>query len=91
MYLQALVDAQRNPDAYGFDKVAAAEAAAAKAAAEKESLHIRPKHLYTRTANYLYDHPFHMIGALSVPIIGGIFYQEMQKPGACPRPRRRWM
>lgn len=86
MCLQALVDAQRNPDAYGFDKVAAAEAAAAKAAAAEKELHIRPKHLYVRTANYLYDHPFHMISALSVPIIGGIFYQELQKPGACPVP-----
>jgi len=34
-----------------------------------------------RAANYLYDHPYKMIIGLSLPVIGKIFYDELQKPG----------
>lgn len=78
------MDAQRNPTEYGFDKVSREAAAAHAEEAAKEaasSLHIKPRHLFVRAANHLYDHPFQMIAGLSLPVIGGIFYQELQKPG----------
>lgn len=92
---QALVDAQRHPKEYGFDHspalitdaaTAAAAAAADEAGHAKSSsssglMHIKPRYVYAKAANHLYDHPFQMLIAMSTPIIGGLFYTEMQKPG----------
>jgi hypothetical protein len=91
---QALVDAQRHPKEYGFEDspaliTDAATAAAATAAEEariaKSSdngmVHLKPRYLFAKAANHLYDHPFQMLIAMSAPIIGGFFYTEMQKPG----------
>lgn len=91
---QALVDAQRHPKEYGFDDSPAlitdAATAAAAAAAEEariakssnyEMVHFKPRYLFAKAANHLYDHPFQMLIAMSAPIIGGFFYTEMQKPG----------
>ncbi|GAB5033531.1 Hypothetical protein NocV09_01400650 [Nannochloropsis oceanica] len=90
----ALVDAQRHPKEYGFDDSPAlitdAATAAAAAAAEEariakssnyEMVHFKPRYLFAKAANHLYDHPFQMLIAMSAPIIGGFFYTEMQKPG----------
>ena len=92
---QALVDAQRHPKEYGFENAPAlitdaATAAAAAAAADEAGhaksssngmMHIKPRYLFAKAANHLYDHPFQMLIAMSTPIIGGFFYTEMQKPG----------
>jgi len=89
-----MVDAQRHPKEYGFDRSPAlitdAATAAAAAAAEEAGhaksnssglMHIKPRYLFSKAANHLYDHPFQMLITLSAPIIGGFFYTEMQKPG----------
>jgi hypothetical protein len=50
-------------------------------AKEQSLMHIKPRYLYAKAANHLYDHPFQMLISLSVPIIGGLFYHESKKPG----------
>ncbi len=79
------MDAQRHPEAYGFEHVEGAEEAEAAhelAKSKGSLLHIKPKHVFAKAANHLYDHPFQLLITLSAPIIGGLFYTEMQKPGA---------
>ncbi|RYH13504.1 hypothetical protein EON65_35510 [archaeon] len=66
-YEGTAIDAQRHPEKYGIHDMVPLQH-------QQEPLKL-PR--YQRFMNYVYDHPFQLITALSIPFAGGILYTQM--------------
>lgn len=73
-----LFDARDNPEKYGLEQPTGPVLAGSSPGALKAGNVVIGEDLkfHHRAANYLYDHPFHLLASLAVPVVGGIFYSQ---------------